>query len=144
MESDPKRRLNKYLRLALRRIDAGNHSDNLQYKHSAVIVKAGRVLAIGRNRDKTHPNAVRLDVDGNPFCRSIHAEMDAIARVKNKGTLRGAIIYVARKGRTGLPGMSCPCKMCQAEINKYGLKRAVFTTDYGTGTLEFTREEMEL
>jgi len=140
MEYDPKKVPNKYLRLALRRIDGENYSEALQYKHSAVIVKAGRVLSVGRNRNKTHPDAIGSDEYGKPFCRSIHAEMDAIARVKNKEQLRGAIIYVARKGKTGAPGMSCPCTMCQNQINRYGLKRAVFTTDYGTGTLEFTGE----
>jgi|TARA_R110002126_G_scaffold220439_4_gene365863 deoxycytidylate deaminase len=141
MESDPSRKINKYLRLALRRIDGEEYSNAMQYRHSAVIVKGGRVLSVGRNRNKTHPDSVSLNTDGELYCRSIHAEMDAISRVKNKDILRGAIIYVARKSRTGLPGMSCPCKMCQGQINKYGLKRAVFTTDYGTGTLEFTGEQ---
>jgi len=141
MESDPKYTVrNKYLRLALRRIDGEHYSKDLQYKHAAVIVKAGRVLSIGRNRDKTHPNSILIDEDGNSYTLSVHAEMDAISRVKNKDQLRGATIYIARKGRTGHPGMSCPCKMCQDLINKYGMKRAVFTTDYGSGTLEFTGE----
>jgi len=141
MEIDPEQKVrNKYLRLALRRIDGERYSKELQYKHVAVIVKAGRVLAIGRNRDKTHPNSVMIGEDGEPYTLSVHAEMDAISRVKNKDQLKGATIYVARKGRTGYPGMSCPCEMCQTLIHRYGLKRAVFTTDYGSGTLEFTGE----
>jgi len=31
--------------------------------------------------------------------------------------------------------------MCQKLINKHGLKKAVFTTEYGTGTLEFEGED---
>jgi hypothetical protein len=31
--------------------------------------------------------------------------------------------------------------MCQGLISKYGFKKAVFTTDYGTGILEFDGEE---
>jgi deoxycytidylate deaminase len=98
-------------------------------------------LLVGRNRDKTHPGAVGIDEDGEVFTRTIHAEMDAISRVKNKQHLKGATIYVARKGRNQKAGMSCPCKMCQGLISKYGLKKAVFTTDYGTGILEFDGEE---
>ena len=67
--------------------------------------------------------------------------MDAFSRVKNKNHLKGATIYVARKGRNDEAGMSCPCKMCQGLISKYGLKKAVFTTEYGTGTIEFTGED---
>ncbi len=131
---------NKYLRMALRKIESEDFCEQIQHRHVAVIAKAGRILAVGRNRNKTHPEAVTLNEDGDRILKSIHAELDAIFKVKNKEQLRGATIYVARKGRSGHPGMSCPCKMCQGLINKYGLKRAVFTTDYGTGTIEFTGE----
>jgi deoxycytidylate deaminase len=142
MEYDPTNKVsNKFLKLALRRILNKRYSDHIQHRHAAVIVKAGRVLAIGRNRNKTHPDSV-LYADGERILKTIHAELDAISRVKNKEQLKGATIYVARLGRNGHPGMSCPCKMCQQLINKYGLKRAVFTTDYGSGSLEFQGEEI--
>jgi len=142
MESDPTNEIrNKFLKLALRRIDGEDYSQDIQHRHAAVIVKAGRVLSVGKNRDKTHPDSVGVDEDGLAFTRTIHAEMDAILKVKNKEHLKGATIYVARKGRNQKAGMSCPCQMCQDLINKYGLKKAIFTTDYGTGTLEFDGEE---
>ena len=120
MEHDPKNKIrNKFLRLALRRIDGKEYSQSIQHRHAAVIVKAGRVLSIGRNRDKTHPDAVGVDEKGKVFTRTIHAEMDALSKVKNKDHLKGATIYVARKGRNDEAGMSCPCKMCQGLINKY-------------------------
>lgn len=138
MESDPTIQIsNKFLRLALRRILGEKYSDHIQHRHAAVIVKAGRVLSVGRNRNKTHPNSV-LNEDGERILKTIHAEFDAISRVKNKDQLKGATIYVARLGRNGHPGMSCPCEMCQNLINKYGLKKAVYTTEGGTGTMEFT------
>ena len=142
MEYDPKNEIrNKFLRLALRRIDGEEYSQGIIHRHAAVVVKAGRVLSVGRNRDNTHPDAVGVDEDGEVFTRTIHAEMDAFSRVKNKNHLKGATIYVARKGRNDEAGMSCPCKMCQGLISKYGLKKAVFTTEYGTGTIEFTGED---
>ncbi len=141
MEYDPKDKVsNKFLRLALRRILSEEYSDHIQHRHAAVVVKAGRVLSIGRNRNKTHPESILVE-EGQQITKTIHAELDAISRVKNKDQLRGATIYVARLGRNGHPGMSCPCKMCQQLINKHGLKRAVFTTEYGSGTLEFNGEE---
>ena len=131
---------NKYLRMALRKIESEDFSEKIQHRHVAVIAKAGRILSVGRNRNKTHPESVTLNENGDRVLKSIHAELDAICKVKNKEQLKGATIYVARLGRSGHPGMSCPCTMCQGLINKYGLKRAVFTTDYGTGTLNFTGE----
>ena len=142
MESDPTNEIrNKFLRLALRRIDGQQYSQDIQHRHAAVIVKSGRVLSVGRNRDKTHPESVGVDEGGEAFTRTIHAEMDAISKVKNKDHLRGATIYVARKGRNEKAGNSCPCEMCQGLIDKYGLKKAIFTTEYGTGILEFDGEE---
>ena len=142
MESDPTNEIrNKFLKLALRRIDGEDYSQEIQHRHAAVIVKAGRVLSVGRNRDKTHPDSVGVDEGGELFTRTIHAEMDAILKVKNKEHLKGATIYVARKGRNQKPGMSCPCKMCQGLISKYGLKKAVFTTENGVGVLEFEGEK---
>ena len=140
MECDPSRKIsNRFLRLALRKIENEDYCDHIQHRHVAVIAKAGRILAVGRNRNKTHPASV-LHEDGKRILKTIHAELDAISKVKNKDQLRGATIYVARIGRSGYPGMSCPCKMCQELINRHGLKRAVFTTDYGSGTLEFAGE----
>ena len=142
MESDPKAKVNnKYLKLALRCIDGNEYDSDPQYKHAAVIVKGGRVLSIGTNKGKTHPKSVVTDDKGESYSLSIHAEMDAISKIKNKNQLKGATIYVARKGRAGTAGMSCPCKVCQRLINKYVFKRAVFTTDYGTGTMQFTGED---
>ena len=140
MESDPKNKVNnKFLRVALRRILSEDYSEHIQHRHAAVIVKSGRVLSVGRNRNKTHPDSVLYE-GGEKILKTIHAELDAISRVKNKEQLKGATIYVARLGRNGHPGMSCPCKMCQQLIDRHHLKRAVFTTEYGTGTLEFQGE----
>jgi len=127
-----KRKRNKFLAFALRKIDTNEYSKSLLHRHVAVIVKGGNVISVGRNRYKTHPKSSEAD-----FTRSVHAEMDAIWRVKDKSRLQGATIYVARKGRNDLPGMSCPCVKCQEIINKHGLRRAVFTTEHGTGTMDF-------
>lgn len=140
MEYDPTTKIhNKFLRLAVRRILGEKYSDHIQHRHAAVVVKAGRVLAVGRNRNKTHPDSVLYE-EGETILKTIHAELDAISKVKNKDQLKGATIYVARLGRAGEPGMSCPCKMCQDLISKYGFKKAVYTTDHGIETLEFSGE----
>ena len=122
MEYDPTSEIsNKFLRLAIRRITGTKYSEHIQHRHAAVIVKGGRVLAVGRNRDKTHPDSIFYN-DGERILKTIHAEFDAISRVKDKSQLKGATIYIARMGRSGHPGMSCPCEMCQGLISKYGFK----------------------
>ena len=140
MESDPTNKVsNKFLRMAIKRILNEDYSENIQHRHAAIVVKSGRVLSVGRNRHKTHPDSVLYE-GGKRILKTIHAELDAISRVKNKEQLKGATIYIARLGRNGHPGMSCPCKMCQQLIDRHALKRAVFTTEYGTGTLDFQGE----
>ena len=76
MEYDPNRKIsNRYLRLALRKIESENYCEEIQHRHVAVIVKAGRILAVGRNRNKTHPDSVLYE-DGERILKTIHAEHD--------------------------------------------------------------------
>ena len=134
-------RKSKFLKAAIRKIDSDNSDYSVQHRHGAVIVKSGRVLSSGVNRIKTHPDAVIEADDGEIICKSIHAEMDAILKVKNKEQLKGATMYVARKGRLNQIGMSLPCDMCQQSLKKYGFRRAVFTTEHDYGVIYFGEEE---
>ena len=111
-------RQNKFLSAAIRKIDSSNSDYSVQHRHAAVIVKGGELI-----------------------CKSIHAEMDAISRVKNKDQLKGATIYVARKGRSDKVGMSLPCTMCQRALRKHGLSKAVFTTEHDHGVIYFGNED---
>ena len=134
-------RENKFLKAAIRKIDSANSDYSVQHRHAAIIVKSGRVLSSGVNRIKTHPDAVIEAEDGEIICKSVHAEMDAILKVKNKEQLKGATIYVARKGRLDQVGMSLPCSMCQRNLVKYGFRKAVFTTEHDHGVIYFGDEE---
>lgn len=87
-------------------------------RHGAVIVKGGRVLAVGVNKFRNHPQFVkRFD------CCSVHAEIDAIRRA---GECVGATIYVARVTSRG-PALSRPCNVCYAGICKAGIKEIIYT-----------------
>jgi deoxycytidylate deaminase len=92
--------------------------------HGAVIVKGGRVLGTGWNKDRNHPKIVspeHIKTD----C-SWHAEEVAI---KDAGTnLKGAIIYVARVNRQGRDRDSMPCSKCMSLIEEAGIKRIVYTS----------------
>lgn len=91
----------------------------MRQRHGAVVVKGGRVLSIGINKWKNNPE----NVVGYGKC-SVHAEADAISRVKNP---RGATIYVARVNNQGHPRLSRPCDGCATMIREVGISKVIYT-----------------
>ncbi len=96
--------------------------------HGAVVVKGGRILGTGFNKDRNHPRVVspeHIKTD----C-SYHAEQVAI---KESGqNVRGARIYVARVNRHGEDRDSEPCPRCLTLIKEVGIKKIVYTSEKGT------------
>lgn len=96
--------------------------------HGAVIVKGGRVMGSGFNKNRNHPTIVspeHIKTD----C-SYHAEEVAI-REAGEDNVRGAIIYVARVNKNGQDRDSKPCLKCTSLIERAGIKRVIFTTEAG-------------
>lgn len=93
-----------------------------KFRHGAIIVKSGRVLAVGINRDTNHPDIVTDPLTGS----SIHAEVAALKACK-KSDLKGATIYIARVGKMGQQAMSKPCINCQKALIEAGIDRVYFT-----------------
>ena len=93
--------------------------------HGAVIVKGGRVIGTGYNRNRNHPKIVspeHIKTD----C-STHAEDSAI---RDAGyDVKNAVIYVARVNRHGEDRDSQPCPRCQTMIEEYGIKRIIYTSE---------------
>jgi deoxycytidylate deaminase len=117
------RRDNTFLAMArylCRKSDAKN-------THGAVLMRAGRVLGTGFNRNRNHPSVVSEEhiLEG---C-STHAEEMAIKDANYNA--KGATLYVARVNRNGEDRDSMPCKRCQKLIEKVGIKKVVYTTSYG-------------
>ena len=73
-------------------------------KHGSVIVKGGRVISTGVNKERSHPRIVSSE-HIKDHC-SVHAEVDAIKKAKD---VSGATIYVARVNRRGEDRDSKPC-----------------------------------
>ena len=96
--------------------------------HGAVVVKGGRVLGTGWNKNRNNPTIVspeHIKTD----C-SYHAEEVAI-REAGEDNVRGAIIYVARINKNGEDRDSKPCPKCASLIEQVGIKRVVFTMEAG-------------
>lgn len=92
--------------------------------HGAVIVKGGRVVGTGYNRNRNHPAIVspeHIKTD----C-SIHAEESAIRDARYD--VRNAVIYIARVNKHGEDRDSGPCPRCLDLIKDFGIKRIVHTT----------------
>lgn len=95
--------------------------------HGAIVVKSGRVLGTGFNKNRNNPNSVSPE-HIKTEC-SYHAEELAIRDAGND--VRGAIIYVARVNKSGQDRDSMPCPKCFTLIRESGIKRIIYTTSSG-------------
>lgn len=114
------RKENSFLDLAVRM----SESSDVDIKHGAVIVKNGRVLALGTNKWRNRD--LQQEVDKWEPILTTHAEMDALARIDDA---RGAIVYIARIDDKGNRKFSRPCWRCMDALHMAGVKRVVYTTN---------------
>lgn len=122
--------MNRMMELALSFARAHPHPDEMHAWVTAMIVSGGRVLSVGYNSRATSGLQERYKT--NPFCNSIHAEVDAVLNVRRKVDLRGSKIIVVRRLRVDSEtnmaiAMAKPCSMCQAVLFAYGIKKATYT-----------------
>jgi deoxycytidylate deaminase len=99
---------------------------NARNTHGAVVVKGGRVLGTGWNKDRNHPAIVSPEHIKSDC--SYHAEEVAI-REAGENNLKGAIIYVARVNKQGNDRDSQPCSKCSILIEGAGIKRVIYTSE---------------
>lgn len=92
-------------------------------RHGAVVVKSGRVVGTGYNKDTNSPLSVSPEHIKTHCSR--HAEVEAIRDARF--AVSGATLYVARVNNQGQPRNSKPCKYCQAVIASTKIKRVIYT-----------------
>lgn len=92
-------------------------------KHGAVLVKGGRVLGTGFNKDTNNPFIVSPEHIKTHCSR--HAEIEAIKDAN--WNVRGAVLYVARVNRQGKDRYSKPCGYCEAVISDTQIKKVIYT-----------------
>jgi tRNA(Arg) A34 adenosine deaminase TadA len=85
------------------------------FRHGAVVVYKGRVVASGCNRF------------GAGARDSVHAEAATVARVP-RSVLRGATMFVVRVGRDQRLLESRPCTRCQRHLARLGMRCVFYTT----------------
>ena len=102
--------------------------NELRYKHVAFILKNKRVVCIGYNKKKSHP-----EINRHPYkmhTSSIHAELDAVIKY-GKIDCSDNIIVVIRLRRDGTLGNSKPCIGCQHVLKQVGFKAVYYSTREG-------------
>ena len=92
-------------------------------RHGAVVVKSGRVLGTGFNKDTNNPIIVSPEHIKTNCSR--HAEIEAIRDAN--WNVRGAILYVARVNAQGVDRDSKPCIRCQVVIDETQIKKVIYT-----------------
>lgn len=102
-------------------------TSELAQRHGAVIVKNGRVLALGVNKQKNADINTPYAVNA-PEYFTVHAEADAINRARN---IKGATIYIARVNKNGEERFSRPCDSCAEAIRKAGIRTVIYTLTEG-------------
>lgn len=102
----------------------------------AAVYVGGKEIALGINKDKTHPKAEEFKK--NPFAIFLHAEVSAVINAMkriNYTDLEGATMYIARakwdhpSKRNIVCGNAKPCLGCAAAMKAYGFKRVFYTND---------------
>lgn len=119
---DPSIKVSRWFRWALA---AAKQSEHGIYKMGAVIVNNGKLVAIGHNKNKTHP-------DAKNYTTKIHAELDALIgwRIPNRSTFEGNM-YVVRLTNGGAMATSKPCKDCMVLIKEADLSSVTYIDEYG-------------
>lgn len=92
-------------------------------RHGAVVVKSGRVIGTGYNKNKNHPLQVSPEHIKTHCSR--HAEVEAIRDARF--AVEGATLYVARVNNQGQDRNSKPCQYCQAVISATKIKKVIYT-----------------
>ena len=92
------------------------------YHLAAILRRNGKVVRIGENTYKTHPRFRRQYADGS-WASHMHAEMNVLRFAQP-----GDEIEVMRfKKCDHVFTMAKPCRFCESEIRKAGIKKVRYT-----------------
>ena len=91
----------------------------MRFKLGAILIKKGRVVAVGNNHRKTNPRyGVKADF------MTLHAEGDLLYSCYKLGidTRKTTMIVYRKNGK-----LARPCIHCQKLIEKAGIKKVIYT-----------------
>lgn len=103
---------------------------NRQKKHASLIIYKRKIIAIGQNIFKTHPDTIRL---GYKF-GEMHSELDAFRKVPKKFRNKKLILVNVRFNRFGEFRNSKPCPVCSKWCSEI-FHKIYYTTNDGLNIL---------
>lgn len=98
---------------------------NMHHKHGCVITYRNKIIAEGFNRYNLNLKNI-YNCNNNCYQRdkySIHAEKDAIMKIKNKNILKDCTIYIIRIKNLNEIEPGIPCNMCSKLLEKYNIRK---------------------
>jgi tRNA(Arg) A34 adenosine deaminase TadA len=98
-------------------------------RHGCVASINGKYIAGGHNHYRIYSSNGVLD---NPC--SCHAEMDVLfkcLKTVKSSKFKKMTFYIVRISSTGLLGCSAPCMDCMKKLERFKIKRLVYSTDDG-------------
>ena len=104
-------------------------------RHFTFIYRGNRLLSVGLNSPKTHPNNLmyryknREDMDISRMVGT-HSEMSAVLKM-GEVTPKGLTLVNTRINRKGFLDLSRPCNGCLDMITKMGFREVYHTTREG-------------
>lgn len=136
------KRINEYFSLAR---DAAKKGDCLKSNYGAVIIKNGKVISTGYTHTvkdffpcKMSGYCIRESLgipsgEGYEYCRSIHAEWDAISKANIEDLKGSAIFILGIDGKHGEIKESFPCQICKKLILDAGITEIYCALGYISG-----------
>lgn len=106
-----------------------SQSQHKYYKIGAVLVRQGKVISIGSNVYKTHPQQISCFT--NEHGSSIHAELNAIIG-HSRHLFKKATIYTVRIRADNTISISRPCKSCISILKDLGIKKMLYSDRTGS------------
>jgi deoxycytidylate deaminase len=92
---------------------------NHEFPMGAIIIRKGKVIGRGVNKDKTHTKS-------NHTYRNVHAELSAVLNTR-LSDLEDCEVYVYRETKDEVMAMAKPCVFCQEMLKSLGIKKVHYT-----------------
>ena len=104
---------------------------NLEHRcsHIAFLIKCGKIVHIGTNSCKSHPETLKYDYKNHQLV-GLHAEL-SVCMKSGKEDLRDFKMVVIRFNRNNKMANSKPCCGCQSVIKQFNVGEVWYSTDIG-------------
>jgi deoxycytidylate deaminase len=94
---------------------------NINSKYACIITFRDKIISTGYNKYKPlSTNCIDSNYESNKH--SIHAEKDAIRKIKNKNMLQYCKIYIIKLKNNEIE-QGIPCPMCYDLLKKYNITK---------------------